>query len=67
MKKRKKKRGRKRRREKVVVIERTCSLCGAKFKCKYKEGDEEAKALAEAWEICPKCWKGESEYWEGGE
>jgi len=36
-------------------IERTCSLCGAKFKCKYT--DEMSKAFAEAWEICPKCWE----------
>jgi len=36
-------------------IERTCSLCGAKFKCKYT--DEMSKAFAESWEICPKCWK----------
>ena len=36
-------------------IERTCALCGAKFKCRYD--DEMSKVFAEAWEICPKCWK----------
>ncbi len=36
-------------------IERTCALCGAKFKCKYN--DEMSKAFAEVWEICPECWK----------
>lgn len=36
-------------------IERTCSLCGAKFKCEYS--DEMSKAFAEMCEICPECWK----------
>ena len=37
------------------IIEGTCSLCGAKFKCEYE--DEMTKAFAEMWEICPECWK----------
>ena len=36
-------------------IERTCVLCGAKFKCRYD--DEMSKAFAEVWNICPECWK----------
>jgi len=43
-----------------VEIERTCSLCGAKFKCEYS--DEMSKAFAEAWEICPKCWEKKLRY-----
>jgi len=53
-----------------VVNERVCSLCGGTFKCSFEENDEMGKAFAEAWEICPKCWKGESEFWkevEGGD
>jgi len=50
-----------------IIIESTCSLCGRKFKCRYKKGDEEAKALAETWGICPECWKGESEFWKEGD
>ena len=43
-----------------VEIERTCALCGAKFKCGYN--DEMSKAFAESWEICPKCWEKKLRY-----
>ncbi|MCW3130643.1 MAG: hypothetical protein N2V75_11185 [Methanophagales archaeon] len=36
-------------------IERTCSICGAKFKCVYE--DEMTRAFAEMCDICPECWK----------
>ena len=67
MKRKKKRKGGRTRKGRKVVIERVCSLCGRTFKCSFDENDEMARAFAEAWEICPKCWKGESEYWEGGE
>ena len=39
----------------MAEIERRCALCGKIFKCVYE--DEESRAWAEAWEICPDCWK----------
>jgi len=38
-------------------IEKTCTLCGAKFKCKYTDDDEMSRKFAEVWEVCPECWK----------
>jgi len=46
------------------TIERTCSLCGTKFKCVYSDGM--TKAFAEMWEICPECWKKFQVTYSGG-